>query len=127
VDPNQQPVPIGVAGEILIGGTAWRAAICTSGTHAEKFIPNPSAPMPARVCTALAISDVTGRTATSNFLAASIIQVKVRGYRIELSAIEAALRRPSGHQGGGADGAAGHAGRAVAVSRMSCRPGVPAE
>ena len=42
LDARGQPVPVGVPGELYIGGAAWRAGIWTArALTAEKFVPDP--------------------------------------------------------------------------------------
>jgi amino acid adenylation domain-containing protein len=94
VDANMQPVPIGVPGELLIGGGGLaREYINHPELTAESFIPHPFSATPgARLYK-------TGDLArylpdcTLEFLGRRDQQVKIRGYRIELEEIEAALRQ----------------------------------
>lgn len=92
VDAQQQPVPIGVAGELWIGGAGvargYRNRIELT---AEKFVANPfSASRDARVyrtgdlCRFLPSGSI-------EYLGRIDSQVKLRGHRIELSEIETAL------------------------------------
>ncbi len=91
LDAALQPVPIGIAGEIYIGGIQvargyWNSPAIT----AAKFIPNPYGQPGARV---YRTGDL-GRWLPNgevDFLGRNDHQVKVRGHRIELGEIEAAL------------------------------------
>jgi amino acid adenylation domain-containing protein len=92
VDAHLQPVPLGVAGEIYIGGVAVaRGYLNRSDVTAERFIENPfSHDPPARM---YRTGDL-GRyreDGTLEYLGRNDHQVKIRGYRIELGEIELRL------------------------------------
>jgi amino acid adenylation domain-containing protein len=94
LDRYLNPVPIGVRGELYIGGAGLaRGYLNCPELTAEKFIPNP-------------FSDTTGTrlyktgdlarylpNGNIEFLGRIDNQVKIRGFRIELGEIEAALRQ----------------------------------
>jgi amino acid adenylation domain-containing protein len=92
LDQHLQPVPVGVRGELYIGGTSLtRGYLNQPELTAEKFILNPYSNMPgARLYK-------TGDMArhlpdgTIEFLGRLDNQVKIRGYRIELGEIETTL------------------------------------
>ena len=93
VDRGQQLVPVGVAGELLIGGDglAW-GYLNQPGVTAEKFVPHPFSQAPgARVYRS---GDQVRWRAEGmlEFLGRQDRQIKLRGYRIELEEIEAALQ-----------------------------------
>ena len=92
-----EPVPIGVTGEILIGGVGVsRGYLNRPDLTAERFIPNPfSTDAVDRV---YRTGDL-GRymdDGTIEFLGRTDSQVKIRGHRIELREIELALESHSG-------------------------------
>lgn len=96
LDSALQPVAIGVAGEIYIGGKPLALGYLNRPQlTAEKFIPNPFAKEPgARL---YRTGDLGRRRADSqiDWLGRTDNQVKIRGFRIELGEIEAELRRHS--------------------------------
>ncbi|KWE72114.1 non-ribosomal peptide synthetase [Burkholderia ubonensis] len=93
VDAQMQPVPVGVAGELLIGGTpVGRGYHGEPELSAAKFIADPfSADPHARL---YRTGDLARYRADGNieFLGRIDHQVKLRGLRIELGEIEATLR-----------------------------------
>src|SRR5581483_750246 len=92
LDRDLQLVPIGVPGEIHIGGAGvTRGYLSRPDLTSEKFIPDPFSSEPA--ATMYKTGDV-GRYLPDGrieFLGRADNQVKVRGFRIELGDIEAAL------------------------------------
>ena len=97
LDKYQQPVPIGVVGELYVGGGGvargyWRRSELTE----ERFVPNPfSNQQQGRL---YKTGDLARYLPTGELEYKGRIdhQVKIRGFRIELGEIKALL---SGHQG----------------------------
>jgi amino acid adenylation domain-containing protein len=92
LDNNLQPVPIGVAGELHIGGDGLaRGYLNRPELTKEKFIPNSIAPsISSRL---YKTGDLARYLSDGNieYLGRIDHQVKIRGFRIELGEIEAVL------------------------------------
>ena len=94
LDNHRQPVPLGVTGEIYIGGAGVaRGYLNRPELTAERFIKDPFSSDPgARL---YKTGDLGRWRADGNieYLGRNDHQVKIRGFRIELEEIEAALLR----------------------------------
>jgi amino acid adenylation domain-containing protein len=97
VDRNFQQLPVGVPGELLIGGDGLaRGYLGRPDLTSEKFIPDPFSTKPgARVYRAGDLA-LWRRDGTLEVLGRMDHQVKLRGFRIELGEIEAALAECAG-------------------------------
>ena len=105
LDSHLRQVPIGVAGELYIGGDGlMRGYLNQPELTAEKLIPNPfssspatstpsASPAPSAPSTLYKTGDLARHLPDGNieFLGRIDYQVKIRGFRIELGEIEAVL------------------------------------
>lgn len=93
LDSRFEPVPIGVPGELYIGGHGVaRGYLNQPDLTAEKFVPNPFLMAPSRL---YKTGDIARYRPDGNIecLGRNDSQVKLRGHRIDLGEIESALRR----------------------------------
>ncbi|WP_445252994.1 amino acid adenylation domain-containing protein [Nodularia sp. NIES-3585] len=96
LDQHLQPVPVGVPGELHIGGASLaRGYLNRPDLTAEKFIPNPfdQSKISSQKSKLYKTGDLARYLTDGNieYLGRIDNQVKIRGFRIELGEIEAAL------------------------------------
>jgi amino acid adenylation domain-containing protein len=97
VDAHLAPCPIGVTGDMLIGGEILSLGyIGRPEATAERFLPDPFAEQPGSRLWLTGDRGRYGADGNLEFLGRVDHQVKVRGYRIELGEIEVALSRHPG-------------------------------
>ena len=99
LDAGLSPCPIGVAGDLYIGGDGLCSGYTRPELTAAAFLPDPFAAVTGRPGMRIYRTGDRGRYGADGnleFLGRLDEQVKIRGYRIELGEIELALGRQPG-------------------------------
>ena len=97
LDPNQQLVPVGVPGELYIGGQGvGRGYLNRPDLNEAYFLPDPF--FPEKGARVYRTGDMVRYLPSGeiDFLGRADKQIKIRGFRVELSEIENVLRKHSG-------------------------------
>jgi amino acid adenylation domain-containing protein len=97
LDPELEPVPVGVVGELHLGGAGvgW-GYLGQAGLTAARFVPDALAGMPGDRLYKTGDLARTFADGTVELLGRLDNQIKIRGLRVEVGEIEATLRRLPG-------------------------------
>jgi amino acid adenylation domain-containing protein len=93
LDPRMTPVPVGVSGELYIGGHGvGRGYFGRPGTTAERFVPDPFSRAPGRRLYKTGDLTRAWPDGTIEILGRLDDQVQIRGFRVEPGEVEQMLR-----------------------------------
>lgn len=128
LDRRMRPVPLGVAGELYIGGAGLaRGYLNRPDLTADRFVPHPFASTPGQRLYRTGDGVRLRPDGQLEFLGRFDGQIKVRGYRIEPSEVESAiLEHPQVHDAAVAVIGEGGDARLVAFIVMRNAAAVPA-
>lgn len=97
LDPDLEPCPVGVPGDLFIGGECLSSGYARDPVQtADRFMPDPYGWTPGARMYRTGDRARFWADGTMEFLGRLDAQVKVRGFRIELGEIESALARHPG-------------------------------
>ncbi|MBR0987495.1 non-ribosomal peptide synthetase [Bradyrhizobium liaoningense] len=124
LDANLEPLPVGVTGELCIGGAGiGRFYVNDPAQSRQRFLPDPFARQPGSRL--YRTGDLARRRAdgTIECLGRADHQVKVRGYRIELKEIENALADHPGVRAGIVEPRREASGDVRLIAHIVAKPG----
>ncbi|MEU4584615.1 amino acid adenylation domain-containing protein [Kitasatospora aureofaciens] len=94
LDPQRRPVPVGVPGELWIGGSSVsQGYLAGTAEQQERFVEDPFAELPGARMYRSGDKVRLLPDHSLEFLGRVDRQIKVRGFRVELGEIEAVMRR----------------------------------
>jgi amino acid adenylation domain-containing protein len=124
LDAHQQPVPVGAPGEICVGGAGVaRGYLNRAELTAQRFLPDPFAPQPGGRM--YRTGDQARQLADGSFVFLGRMdeQAKIRGHRVELGEIEAAVRQHPAVAASAVTVQARERGGARLIAYVTPRPG----